>query len=291
MSHEHTVIDLADGLTVLIGPNNCGKSAVINALQVLCHNDKSTYVRRHGSSECRIVVTTDDDHQVEWSRKRSGSPQYRIDGEKFDRLKGHLPAELHQVLRLPKVISDKDEFDVHFGEQKSPTFLLNDSSRAAAQFFASSSDARHLIEMQTLHKSKVRDARKTQARLTQEIARINQSLQAMEPLDDALAQLQQVESRYEQLRSKAQRIDQCVRLIHSMESTRNSMAHWQQRTSALSRLQSPPPQSDTRPLEELVRALQHNSELHENALARLVPLAQLESPPPNHAGGTDWKTL
>ena len=35
MSHQHTVLDLNDGLTVLVGENNCGKSAVVSALQVL----------------------------------------------------------------------------------------------------------------------------------------------------------------------------------------------------------------------------------------------------------------
>ena len=44
MSHEHTVIEPAAGLTVLVGPNNCGKSAIVTALQILCHNDNSTYV-------------------------------------------------------------------------------------------------------------------------------------------------------------------------------------------------------------------------------------------------------
>jgi predicted ATP-dependent endonuclease of OLD family len=32
MSHEHTVLEPAAGLTLLIGPNNCGKSAVVAAL-------------------------------------------------------------------------------------------------------------------------------------------------------------------------------------------------------------------------------------------------------------------
>jgi chromosome segregation ATPase len=29
MSHKHMVLDLAPGLSVLVGPNNCGKSAVV----------------------------------------------------------------------------------------------------------------------------------------------------------------------------------------------------------------------------------------------------------------------
>ena len=38
MSHERTIIEPADGLTVLVGPNNCGKSAVVSALGILCEN-------------------------------------------------------------------------------------------------------------------------------------------------------------------------------------------------------------------------------------------------------------
>ena len=73
MSHEHTVIEPAAGLTVLVGPNNCGKSAVVAALQILCHNDSSTYVLRHGEKECSVKVETDDGHTVEWRRKNSPS--------------------------------------------------------------------------------------------------------------------------------------------------------------------------------------------------------------------------
>ena len=40
MSHSHTVIGPADGLTILLGENNCGKSAVVSALQTLCTNGR-----------------------------------------------------------------------------------------------------------------------------------------------------------------------------------------------------------------------------------------------------------
>src|SRR6185436_3727223 len=90
-----------------------------------------------------------------WRRKNS--PAYTIDGEPFDRLKsGGLPEPLHKALRLPKVeAGDDEEFDVHFGEQKAPIFLLGDSPAKAARFFASSSDAIRLVEMQKRHKEKL----------------------------------------------------------------------------------------------------------------------------------------
>src|SRR5271157_856189 len=93
MSHAHTVIEPAAGLTVLVGPNNCGKSAVIAALQILSSNENSTYVMRHGAKECSVKVETDDGHTIQWRRKNA--PSYLIDGQVFDRLRGSgLPDEL-----------------------------------------------------------------------------------------------------------------------------------------------------------------------------------------------------
>src|SRR6185436_12523227 len=85
MAHKATVIEPAAGLTVLVGPNNCGKSAVVAALRILCHIENSTYVLRHGERECSVTVVTDDGHTIVWRRKNS--PAYTIDGEPFDRLK------------------------------------------------------------------------------------------------------------------------------------------------------------------------------------------------------------
>ena len=74
MSHEHSVFELTEGLNVLVGPNNCGKSAVVTALQILCYNDTSTFVLRHEARECSIQVESGDGHVVRWARKKSGSP-------------------------------------------------------------------------------------------------------------------------------------------------------------------------------------------------------------------------
>ena len=134
MSHKHTVIEPAAGLTVLVGPNNIGKSAIVAALQILCHNDNSTYVLRHGEKECSIRVDTDDGHTVEWRRKNA--PSYVVDTVTFDRLRNSgLPDEVHQALRLPKVAAYDTDFDIHFGTQKSPIFLLANSPANAAPVF------------------------------------------------------------------------------------------------------------------------------------------------------------
>jgi chromosome segregation ATPase len=126
MSHENTVLDLASGLNVLVGPNNSGKSALIAALQIVCDNPRGTdYVIRHGCAQATITIETDEGHTISWSRKRSGGVHYTINGREVHR--GRTPDDLHELLRLPQVdASDAGaRFDVHFGEQKSPIFLLD----------------------------------------------------------------------------------------------------------------------------------------------------------------------
>ncbi|MBV8781032.1 MAG: AAA family ATPase, partial [Phycisphaerae bacterium] len=72
MSHAHTVIELDAGLNALIGPNNCGKSAVVEALRAVCDNTRGTeYVIRHGAKEATVMIETDDEHIVIWRRRKN----------------------------------------------------------------------------------------------------------------------------------------------------------------------------------------------------------------------------
>ncbi len=201
MSHENTVIEPARGLTVISGPNNCGKSAIVTALQILCYNDESTFVMRHGEKECSIKVFTDDGHEIEWIRTKSKSTKYMIDGQQHDRLgRGGTPEDLHKILKIQKVSCDNTEFDVHFGSQQSPVFLLNDSPRAAAQFFASSSDAINLIGMQTRHKQKVRDRKQEKRRLTGELKETTQKLDRLDAVPELSDRLQKLTATYQTLK-------------------------------------------------------------------------------------------
>lgn len=208
MSHEHTVIEPSNGLTVLIGPNNCGKSAVVSALQVLCSNPPSTYVLRHGAKEVKIIVETDTGDRIVWSRKKSGSPKYEINGQLFDRLNRKVPDELHKILRLPAVQADKETYDVHFGEQRSPIFLLGDREKAAAQFFASSSDAIHLVEMQTLHKNKVRESNHEVKRLKEDRQTLENEIEILTPVEKIRDAATECQQEYDELQKRTAKTEQ-----------------------------------------------------------------------------------
>ena len=184
MAHRHTVIEPSAGLTVLVGPNNVGKSAVVAALQILCQNESAGYVVRHGERECSVAVQTADGQSVEWRRKNS-TQSYVINGQTFDRLKGKIPEELHQSLRLPMVDAESgSDFDVHFGTQKSPIFLLNSPGANRARFFASSSDAIQLVAMQKRHKEKLSERQKEKTRAEAASRKLSEELESLRAVGD-----------------------------------------------------------------------------------------------------------
>lgn len=280
MSHEHTVIEPACGLTVIAGPNNCGKSAIVTALQILCYNDESTFVMRHGEKECSIKIFTDDGHEIEWNRTKSKSTKYIIDGQQHDRLgRGGTPDELHKILKIQKVSCDNQEFDVHFGAQQNPVFLLNDSPRAAAQFFASSSDAINLIAMQTRHKQKVRDRKQEKRRLATELEEVGQKLERLETVPDLSNRLMELEKTYQEIRHQDEEIAALHNLVNAIQEKSTQLGRLRAQVDAVQELKSPPNFVDTNPLEALLSQINRNKYQLNKTKSYCRALGRLEETP------------
>ena len=71
MAHAHTEIRLAEGLTVLVGPNNIGKSTIAVALKILARNTNSNFVLQHDQKECSISVETSEGHSIQWMKRKN----------------------------------------------------------------------------------------------------------------------------------------------------------------------------------------------------------------------------
>lgn len=287
MSHARTVIEPADGLTVLVGPNNCGKSAVVAALQILCHNDNSTYVMRHNERECTVTVETSDGHTVQWLR-RNNSPRYAIDGQVFDRLdRNTIPDGLHDVLRLPRVSADGNrEFDVHFGEQKSPVFLVDKPGSHAAQFFASSSDAASLVEIQKRHQQKMLEARKDRIRLEADAKRLARDLSILSAADRIGAQIDEAETEHATIAQRLLDILQLTNDIRVLEQAAGSLEQFDAEVEVLAPLAAPPVLEATDPLDQSIiqlaqttRSLEHEAALA-SALMQIRPAPELAEEQP-----------
>lgn len=283
MCHSHTVIEPAEGLTVLAGPNNCGKSAVVVALRTLCENIRGDFMVKHGESDCRVRTKTDDGHELEWQRK-NGIVSYEINGRRVHRLQGSVPEELHELLRLPKVGAAKegDIYDVHFARQKTPIFLLNQPGGHAARFFASSSDAALLMKMQDKHKEKVREKRGEKGVLAKETERLEDLLEQLEPAEAIDRVLKGVEEKYEELIARGERIETLRSDVEALSDQTDEVGHISGRVYILESLADPPVLSDTVPLETLIAYLGNAWAAVSEEGKKQEILADLDQPPKLH---------
>jgi exonuclease SbcC len=288
MSHKSTVIEPAAGLTVLVGPNNCGKSAVADALRTICGFSRGDYMVRHGESTASVSVTTSEGSTVKWTRKKD-TVSWQVDGREVHREE---PEDLHEKLRLPLVSAEggRQEFSVHLADQKQPLFLLGMPASAPALFFAASSDARHLIAMRQAHKKRVQDLTAKRKGTEGELERVNQLLETLDPVPPLEARLAEAEATHQRLLEANILANRLEGDWDTLLVARQERAGLGALASALGPLQAPPSLEDPTPLgrmcESLAAAAQDQGFLGQKRSV-LRPLA----PPPMLGPADDLERL
>ena len=286
MAHGHSEITLAEGVTVLTGPNNTGKSAVVEALRCLSENPAlGRAFIRHGKKQATVAVELEDGTLLRWHRKKTTS-WYEIERpgqepESFHKMgQGKAPPQVLELLRIQPVdIDDKNRVDVHLGDQRTPIFLIDRPPAQVAHFFAASSEGAHLLAMQDLLKNKIRDAKKERQtlQLAQQVQRdVLDRLAALPEIALALEAAETEERELLDLAAALPRLAQCVERLRQLGTRRALLAR---RRQILDPLDHPP---ILEPVEPLRRHLAHRADLAatQQALAsRRQILEPLEGPP------------
>ncbi len=121
-SHKFTSLELADGLNVIVGPSDNGKTSILRAIRwVLFNEPQGMSMLRNNEDFVSVRIYFNNDYSVE--RKRSKKENlYIIYNEKtgevqeFNSLRTGLPPEVLHVMKIKKVTLDKAN-DINFNIQ------------------------------------------------------------------------------------------------------------------------------------------------------------------------------
>ncbi|NLY47132.1 MAG: AAA family ATPase, partial [Tissierella sp.] len=139
-SHKYTTIDFDQGLNVILGPSDSGKSAIIRGIKWALYNEPSgDYFIREGEREASVTLIFSDNTKVQRLRNKSKNSYilYKKNGEeiKFEGFGTSVPEEIIDEIGIKKIRLDSEESNsINLGEQLEGPFLLSEktSTRAGA---------------------------------------------------------------------------------------------------------------------------------------------------------------
>lgn len=133
--------------TAIIGQSNCGKSALIRALESMVTNSAVcgadwSYLPA-GSNKTHISITLDG-HVVEWVKGKNIN-NYTVDGELLKNVGRGCPEEVTHFLRMSEISIDGSKFLVNFDRQFDLPFLCDASGSMVAKILGEITNVNLLI--------------------------------------------------------------------------------------------------------------------------------------------------
>lgn len=86
-----------EGFTVITGPNNSGKTALIRALRGAFQNTSGTGFVRHGEKSCRVEVDLGPEEGFAWEKKATGKASYEFGSKVVHPGKSAIPQEVSDL--------------------------------------------------------------------------------------------------------------------------------------------------------------------------------------------------
>lgn len=133
-SHEDTALVFSDGINVIIGASDQGKSAILRALYWVKYNRplgidtlaSHWIVNDKGNLKGAMSVVLENENGVVERRRTADDNQYIVNGEVLNVVKTDVPTQVEEVLRLS---------DTNVQRQLDAPFLLSNTSGEVAKYF------------------------------------------------------------------------------------------------------------------------------------------------------------
>lgn len=142
-SHENTTMEFTDGLNIIVGESNNGKTAVMRGIMWVIDNyPLGTDFIMAGKNDVIVRITYDDGSYIERGRTRTDTGYYKIGTldlhgqlyeQEFRGFTNAIPVEVTNLHQMPKVNITKDiETHLNVLSQLDRPFLITESPQAKA---------------------------------------------------------------------------------------------------------------------------------------------------------------
>lgn len=217
-SHEYTLLEFSEGLNVIVGPSDQGKSAIIRAVKWALFNEpRGMDFIRAGTSSSKVTVELSNNYTIIRERSKSKNRYQVVDPEKnvktFEGFGNEVPQEVihaHGIKKIP--LEGGTASNLNIAEQLEGPFLLTESGSTRAKAIGRLVGV-HIIDRAI--KDCVIDLRRnhqTVERIRYESKEIGERLQEFEELSGIEERLWSTESILENVETAAAKEKRLVQL-------------------------------------------------------------------------------
>lgn len=186
-----------DGLTVVTGTNNAGKSALFRAIHGAFVNRKGNSYVRHGAKKCRVDLEFDDGQTLCWEKGAKGVKlnDYTINGKVFKNVGQKPPEEIESLKISPILLNDDKAWPQVATQIQGVNFLLDRPGAVLAEAVAD------VHRVQLLNKSLKlceKDRKKAKATLRirrKDLEEVRRDLAKFEGVKEVVSEVKALEKR------------------------------------------------------------------------------------------------
>lgn len=204
-----------EGLTVITGTNNTGKSALFRAIRGAFTNARGTHFVRKGATHCSVELQFDDGNTVIWE-KGAKANRYEVNGRPFSKV-GHGPPDEVKALGVRSLSIGGIEVWPQIAPQFTGVqFLLDQPAPVLAEALADVERVNHINRALRAVDTDRRNGRADLRAHEELLARLQVQRDEFQGLEVVLEELSALEERHAELSRLASE-------AHALEAIRSRM--------------------------------------------------------------------
>lgn len=205
--HADTTIDFTNGINLIVGSSDAGKSAILRAINLVFHNNykRDSYIR-HGEKECSVSVKFSDGVEVTRIKGEDVNSYLLTDAEgnihSFPKVGTGIPDEIKKNLGNPPL--DDKKRPISYADQMSSLFLVDLSSSDLPRTLSELTGIQHLqTSAELLSKTarsydrSIKDKKEKIEKLETELDNYSYVDKDLERIEDIVEKLKDVNSQIE----------------------------------------------------------------------------------------------
>lgn len=197
-SIEDTELELG-GLTVLVGPGDAGKSAILRALRAALLNEGEDDDIRHGASRCEVALDFEDGMSILWWKEKGKGGCYAMTGgnhkpQEFTKTGGAVPDAVAEYLGIGRIeVDSTTELTPQLSDQHDQPFIIWESGSKRARILGKATRLDVVVTAQMACKKQLDTHRREAERAARELEEVTGQLASLPDVKALEHRLNEVE--------------------------------------------------------------------------------------------------